>query len=255
MRLRHLPYFLIVAEEQSFARAAARVHIEPSPLSRAIRGLENQLGVQLLYRSKGRIRLTWPGEVFREEAHRMMKAMESARSRVHSASLGFHGRLRVGLADSLAQPYLTTLLARCREAEPRTEVRITEMTVSEMLQALSHDLIDVGITVDNSCYEGFVRQALWTDRPVIAIPTRHPLLAHETVTLNDVLRYPLVFCHPERCAGGYNVIRHWFSDPSLPAATVAEYVTGHEPMIMLVAAGYGIGIGLQSQTALYHHPT
>ncbi|VFR30452.1 Transcriptional regulator, LysR family [plant metagenome] len=254
MRIRHLRYFLIVAEERSFARAAARAHIEASPLSRAIKELEHQLGVELLQRSKGRIRLTWPGEVFREEARRIVAFMENARTRVHSASQGYHGRLRIGLADSLAQPRLTTLLARCREEEPRTEVRITEMTVNEMLLALSHDQIDVGLTVDNSSMPGYMKEAVWSDRPAIAIPTHHPLLSYEKVPISEALRYPLVLCHPERCAGGYNVIRRWFNDSSSPTPIVAEYVSGHEPMIMLVAAGYGIGIGLEPQLALYRHP-
>lgn len=254
MRIRHLHYFLVVAEEQSFARAAARVHIEPSPLSRAIRDLEHQLGVQLLHRAKGRIRLTWAGQVFREEARRIVTFIESAKNRVQSASQGFHGRLRIGLADSLAQPRLTRLLARCREEEPRTEVRIIEMSVNEMLQALSHDQIDIGFTVDNSNTPGYRKEAVWTERPAIAIPTHHPLLSHETIPVSEALRYPLVLCHPERCAGGYNVIRRWFNDSSLPSPNIAEYVSGHEPMIMLVAAGYGIGIGLESQISLYSHP-
>lgn len=90
MRIRHLRYFLIVAEEQSFARAATRVHIEASPLSRAIKELENQLGVELLQRTKVRIQLTWPGEVFREEARRIVAYFENAQTRVHSASKGYH---------------------------------------------------------------------------------------------------------------------------------------------------------------------
>ncbi|MBJ7223618.1 MULTISPECIES: LysR family transcriptional regulator [unclassified Brenneria] len=254
MRIRHLQYFLVVAEEQSFARAAARVHIEPSPLSRTIRDLETQLGVQLLHRSKGRIRLTWPGEVFREEVRRILAVIESAQTRVHSASQGYIGRLRIGLADSLAQPRLTQLLARCREEEPRTEVRISEMTVNEMLQALSHDQIDVGFTVDDATSPGYRKEAVWAERPAIAIPRNHPLLSLEKVPIAEVLRYPLVLCHPERCAGGYNVIRRWFGEPSLSLPRIAEYVSGHEPMIMLVAAGYGVGIGLASQIALYSHP-
>ncbi|CAI2479861.1 Cyn operon transcriptional activator [Serratia ficaria] len=254
MRIRHLHYFLIVAEEQSFTRAAARVHIEPSPLSRAIKELENQLGVRLLDRAKGRIRLTWPGEVFREEARRMLAFMDSAQTRVNSASQGYRGRLRIGLADSLAQPRLTRLLARCREEEPRTEVRIAEMTVQEMLQALRHDQIDVGFTVDGEAVNSCVKEPVWAERPAIAIPTHHPLLSFDKVPLEEALRYPLIFCHPEQCAGGHNVIRRWFNDGLSPSLSVAEYVSGHEPMIMLVAAGYGIGIGLESQMALYSHP-
>ncbi|WDF97479.1 MULTISPECIES: LysR family transcriptional regulator [Pectobacterium] len=254
MRIRYLRYFLIVAEEQSFTRAAARVHIEPSPLSRAIKELENHLGVQLLHRAKGRIRLTWPGEVFREEAQRIIAFIENAQTRVNSASQGYRGRLRIGLADSLAPPRLTTLLARCREEEPGTEIRISEMTVSEMLLAISHDQIDVGFTVDNSIMPGYLKEVVWTERPAIAIPTHHPLLSQEKISDAEMLRYPLVLCHPERCTGGYNLTRHLFSNPSLPTPNIAEYVSGHEPMIMLVAAGYGIGIGLASQIALYNHP-
>ena len=254
MRIRHLHYFLIVAEEQSFARAAARVHIEPSPLSRAIKELETQLGVRLLDRTKGRIRLTWPGEVFREEARRMLAFMDNAQTRVNSASQGYRGRLRIGLADSLAQPRLTRLLARCREEEPRTEIRIDEMTVNEMLQALRHDQIDVGFTVDGEATNGCVKEMVWTERPAIAIPTHHPLLSFDKVPLGEALRYPMILYHPERCAGGHNVVRRWLNDGALISPSVAEYVSGHEPMIMLVAAGYGIGLGLESQIALYSHP-
>lgn len=254
MRIRHLHYFLVVAEEQSFVRAAARVHIEPSPLSRAIKELENQLGVRLLHRTKGRIRLTWPGEVFREEARRMLACMDNAQTRVHSASRGYHGRLRIGLADSLAQPLLTRLLARCREEEPLTEVRITEMMVNEMLHALRLDQIDIGFTVDGQSISGYSKEMVWSDRPAIAIPTHHPLLSFDKVPLAEALRYPLILCHPERCMGGYNVISRWFNDELLPYPSVAEYVAGHEPMMMLVAAGYGIGIGMESQIDLYNHP-
>ncbi|MFP9494540.1 LysR family transcriptional regulator [Pectobacterium brasiliense] len=254
MRIRHLHYFLVVAEEQSFARAAARVHIEPSPLSRAIKELEQQLGVQLLHRHKGRIRLTWPGEVFREEAQRIVNFIENAKTRVHSAAKGYRGRLRIGLCDSLAQPRLTQLFARCREEEPRTEIRITEMSVNEMLHALAHDQIDAGFTIDDVSLSGYTKQSVWSERPAVAIPRNHPLLSLEFISVAEALRYPLVLCHPERCTGGYNIIRRWFNDTSLPQPNIAEYISGHEPMLMLVAAGYGIGIGLESQLSLYNHP-
>ncbi|MNF65634.1 HTH-type transcriptional regulator CynR [compost metagenome] len=147
MRIRHLRYFLVVAEELSFSRAAARVHIEPSPLSRTIKELESGLGASLFQRTKAGLRLTWAGEVFRDEARRILSLVEDAQSRVRAAEKGYRGRLRISLADSLAQPYLTKLLARCREEEPLTEVKIVEMTVHEMVKALMHDQIDAGFTV------------------------------------------------------------------------------------------------------------
>ncbi|MFI8748051.1 LysR family transcriptional regulator [Pseudomonas sp. NPDC077186] len=254
MRIRHLRYFLVVAEELSFSRAAARVHIEPSPLSRAIKELESGLGVSLFQRTKAGMHLTWAGEVFRDEARRILSFVEDAQSRVRAAEKGYRGRLRIGLTDSLAQPYLTKLLARCREEEPLTEVKIVEMTVSEMVKALVHDQIDAGFTVHTELSAGLVKEIVWTDRPIIAIPRNHPLLSLEKIPLQEIARHTLILCHPELCAGGYDVIHRWFYAASLPFPADAEYVSGHEPMVMLVAAGYGIGIGLASQITLYSHP-
>lgn len=254
MRMRHLRYFLIVAEELSFARAAARVHIEPSPLSRAIKELESELAVDLLQRTKGRIRLTWAGEVFREEARRMISFMDGAKTRVQSAARGYRGRLRIGLADSLAQPQLAQLFARCREEEPLTEIRIVEMTVNEMTNALDHDQIDAGFTVHTDLGNGFLKEVVWTDRPVIAIPKNHPLLSLDKIPPQEIARHSLILCHPELCSGGYSAISQWLRGSSVPSLKIAEYVSGHEPMMMLVAAGYGIGVGLGSQVTLYRHP-
>lgn len=254
MRIRHLHYFLIVAEELSFSRAAARVHIEPSPLSRAIKELEAELGVRLFQRASGRIRLTWSGEVFREEAHRMLTFMEGARTRVHAAARGYRGRLRIGLTDSLAQPQLTKLLARCREEEPLTEVRIIEMTTKEMTRALGNDQIDAAFTIQTELSAGFVNEVVWTDRSVTAIPKNHPLLSFEKITPHEVARHALILYHPELCPSLHDAIRRGFCEFTLPLPEIAEYVSGHESMMMLVAAGYGIGLGLESQTALYNHP-
>ncbi|MDH4564547.1 MULTISPECIES: LysR family transcriptional regulator [unclassified Pseudomonas] len=254
MRIRYLHYFLVVAEELSFSRAASRVHIEPSPLSRAIKELESELGVRLFLRTKGRLHLTWAGEVFREEACRMLSFMEGAQARVHAAEKGYRGRLRIGLTDSLAQPSLIKLLARCREEEPLTEVKIIEMTVSEMVKALEHDQIDAGFTMHTELSKGLVKEVVWTDRPVIAIPRNHPLLSLEKIPLQEVARHALILCHPVLCSGGYNVISRWFCERTLPLPSNAEYVSGHEPMMMLVAAGYGIGVGLASQIMLYSQP-
>ena len=147
MRMRHLRDFLAVAEEQSFTHAAARIHVEPSSLSRAIQELENVLKTRLLHRGKGRIRLTVAGEMFREDARRLLAFMEEARQRARSSEKGCRRCLRLGLADALAQPRLTRLLARCREEEPLTLLRVIEMTASEMRQALDHERIDAGIAL------------------------------------------------------------------------------------------------------------
>lgn len=254
MRLRHLRYFITVAEELSFTRASARLHIEPSPLSRAIKDLENDVGVELLHRSKGRIKLTWAGEVFCKDARRLLALYDDARIHANKTVTGSQGRVRIGIADSLAQPRLTRLLAMCREEEPLTTIGITEMTSGELLAALNHELIDAGFTVDGEEVDGFVKEATWSERPVAAVPRHHPLLALDRIPLREVVRYPLILCHPERCAGGYKLVVQALAACGLPPPSAAEYISGHEPMMLLVAAGYGVGFGLESQAARYNIP-
>lgn len=114
MRLRHLRYFVTVAEELSFTRASDRLHIQSSPLSRAIRDLEYDVGVDLLHRSKGKIRLTWAGELFWQDARRLLSLYDEAKNYAQKAAIGNRSRIRLGIADSLAQPCLINLLTMCR---------------------------------------------------------------------------------------------------------------------------------------------
>lgn len=91
MELRHLRYFIAVAEELHFARAAERLHIEQSPLSRAIKDLEYDLDVQLLERTTRSTRLTWAGQVFLDEAKRVLSAMDQAKASAKAAATGYRG--------------------------------------------------------------------------------------------------------------------------------------------------------------------
>ena len=118
MDFRLLRYFVAVAEELHLARAAERLGIEQSPVSRAMRDLESQLGVQLFDRSTRLTRLTWAGQVFLGECRRVMATVEQAVKSAKAAAQGYQGHLRIAICDSLAQPRIATLLARSREEEP-----------------------------------------------------------------------------------------------------------------------------------------
>ena len=101
MELRHLRCFLAVAEELHFARAAERLHIEQSPLSRAIKELEEDLGAQLFVRTTRSTRLTRAGKLFLEHVPRVFTALQQARDSVKAAANGFHSQLRVALSDGI----------------------------------------------------------------------------------------------------------------------------------------------------------
>lgn len=117
MELRHLRYFIALGEELSFRRAAERLHVDQSPVSRAIQDLEYDLGVQLFARTTRNTRLTWAGEVFLGEARRVLTALEQAKRSGKAAGAGSRGSLRTAVSDGTATPRLAELLARCRESE------------------------------------------------------------------------------------------------------------------------------------------
>ena len=140
------------------------------------------------------------------------------------------------------------------EEEPLTIIGIAEMTAGELLAALNRDLIDVGITVDGEEIDGFVREEVWSERPVLALPRHHPLLAFDRVPFKEALRYPLILCHPDKCAGGYKLFQQAHKASGLPPPTIADYISGHEQMLMLVATGCGVWFGLESQVTNYNFP-
>jgi DNA-binding transcriptional LysR family regulator len=253
MELRHLRYFIAVAEELHFARAAERLHIEQSPLSRAIKELEYDLSVQLFERTTRSTRLTWAGQVFLEDVRRVFTTIDQAKASVKAAATGYRGTLRIELSDSVAQPRLAALLAQCREEEPEVGIRLFEKPLSQQLKGLRSGLYDAGLAQSDDVGEGIIAEPVWSDALVVAVPARHPLLAHKRIPLNEVLRYPLVLCHPEMCEGYCQQI-----EAVLRAANtqpiVAEYVATLDLMMTLVTAGYGLGFASAAQIPACRHP-
>src|SRR3989475_4573881 len=138
MEIRHLRCFLAVAEELHFARAAERLHIEQSPLSRAIKELEEDLGIKLFVRTTRSTRLTRAGKLFQEHVPRVFTALQQARESVKAAANGFHGQLRVALSDGITPSRFSTFLALCRQEEPEIEIRLSEVPLTQQIKGL-HD--------------------------------------------------------------------------------------------------------------------
>ncbi|OWJ89113.1 LysR family transcriptional regulator [Pseudomonas sp. A46] len=253
MELRHLRCFIAVAEELHFARAAARLHIEQSPLSRIIKELEYRLGVQLFERTTRRTRLTWAGKVLLEEARRVLAVVDQAKASVKSAAAGYRGRIRVALSDGIPQARLAALLARCREEEPEVEICLSEVTFSEQVRGLSDDLFDIGLAQSDEIGDGLVAEPVWFDPLVVAVPARHPLLTYRRVPLDEVLRYPLVLCDPQVCEGFWQQLQRVLGavDTRL---TIADRVPTLDLMMALVAAGYGLGFSSLARITELNNP-
>lgn len=241
MDLRHLRCFLAVAEELHFARAAERLHIDQSPLSRTIKELEEELGACLFVRTTRSTQLTRAGRMFLEHVSRIFSALDQARDSVRSAANGFHGQLRIALSDGITPSRLPALLARCREEDPEIEIRLFEVSLVQQLKGLHDDLYDVGFSMAEEVGDGIVVRRAWEDELVVAVPARHPVLAHKQVPLEEVLRYPLALCDPAICEGHarqVDRVLHRYEQSPLIAQRVASY----EVMMTLVSAGLALGL-------------
>ncbi|SEM60125.1 transcriptional regulator, LysR family [Pseudoxanthomonas sp. GM95] len=241
MDLRHLRCFLAVAQELHFARAAERLHIEQSPLSRTIKELEEDLGVQLFIRTTRSTRLTRAGQLFLQHTPRIFIAVQQARESARAAARGFHDQLRVALSDGMPPAIFANFLAQCRLEEPEVDVRLHRAALAQQVKGLVEDLYDVGFAGSGDVGEQLVADPVWHDPLMVAVPSRHPLLSFKAVPLEELLRYPLVLPDLEVFEGYAQqidrVLRRIDCEP-----IVAERVGSIDLMMALVAAGFALAL-------------
>lgn len=241
MELRHLRCFLAVAEELHFARAAEKLHIEQSPLSRTIKELEEDLGEQLFIRTSRSTRLTRAGRLFLEHVPRIFTALQQARDSVKAASNGFHGQLRIALSDGITPSRLSSLLAMCRQEEPEVDIRLFQVPLAQQIKGLQDDLYDVGFAQSDEVGEGITAEAVWNDPLMVAVPARHHLLKHKRIPLDDLLQFPLVLCDSPACEGHARQVERLLRR-SEREPLIAERVASFELMMVVVSAGFALGL-------------
>ena len=253
MELRHLRYFLTVAEELHFARAAEKLHMDQSPLSRAIKDLEDELGAKLFTRTTRNIRLTHAGKVFLERVPRIFEALEQARDGAKSAASGFHGQLRIALSDGITPSRLPALLARSREEEPEVEIRLFEVPLDQQIRGLQEDLYDAGLSMADEVGDGIVTTPAWDDELMVALSLRHPLLEHRRIPLEMVLQQRLVLGDPAACQGHTRQIDRILQkrDEELQ---ILQRVATFDVMLALVSAGLAVGLAGAAHIASSKEP-
>ena len=253
MELRHLRCFLIVAEELHFARAAERLHIDQSPLSRTIKELEEELGARLFTRTTRSTQLTRAGRQLLEHVPRIFTALDQARDGVKSATNGFLGQLRIALSDGVTPTRLSTLLARCREEDPEVEMRLFEVPLGLQIKGLHEDLYDVGFSMAEDGGDGILVTPAWEDELMVAVPARHPVLAFKQVPLKEVLRYPLALGDPAVCEGHARQIDRFLRKLD-QEPLIAQRVATFDVMMTLVSAGLALGLAGEAHIASSREP-
>lgn len=194
MELRHLRYFLAVAQELHFTRAAARLGIGQPPLSQQIKDLEQEIGARLFHRTSQGVRLTEAGLVFRVEAEAVLGGAERARSAAQRAARGETGQLRVGFTSSAAfNPVVPGMIRNFRRAWPGVHLRLEEANTMQLLDALEHNKLDaIFIRPGATAPKDMLLRRFPDEAMKIVLPAKHPLAAKRALPMAALAREPFV---------------------------------------------------------------
>lgn len=204
MELRQIQYFLAVAEELNFSRAAERLQIAQPPLSRQIRQLEEELDVELFRRSKRRVELTEAGRAFLEEARQILAQVEQGVRVAQRASRGEIGRLIVGFEGSSTYDVIPMSLKVYRERFPEVELVVYAMTTEEQIQALFEGRIGIGFVVSPISDRRLAIETILSEPLILAIPENHSLATRTEVWVRELESEPFITFQRNRGCGLYD---------------------------------------------------
>lgn len=250
IELRHLHYFIAVAEELHFSRAAERLHISQPPLSQQIRALEEQLGVKLFERTKRQVQLTEAGEVFLERSYLLLEQLEQAIEVTQRIGRGEVGRLAIAFVDSATYTVLPDILSVFREQFPAVELRLHEMTTAQQIQALHLKQVDIGIVRSAIREPGLSVECLLQESLVLALPQTHPLCAHNKVSLSTLASESFILFPAKLGPVFYEQIIDMCQQAGF-RPKVAQEAVQMQTIIGLVAAGLGIAFVPTSMQNFY----
>ncbi|MDE1176821.1 MAG: LysR substrate-binding domain-containing protein [Edaphobacter sp.] len=242
LELRHLRYFVAVAEELHFGRAAARLHLAQPPLSQQIRRLEEILGYPLFVRTSRAVRLTAAGEIFLERARRTLRNVQDDLEEARSIGRGDEGSLRVGFIGSGMLTPLPEALRRYRELYPRVQLQLAEMYTASVAGALNKGVVDAGFLRDGGPIEGLHVETIFSEPFVAVLPATHRLAKQKDISPEELRDEPFVFYTPAAGRLAYEKPMGIFERHGFRPRVVQEaphWLT----ILQLVGAGLGVSVG------------
>ena len=256
MELRHLQYFVAVAEELHFGRAATRLLIVQPSLSQQIQQLEKELGFPLLTRTKRSVELTDAGKVFLTEARKILAQVQEAKRAALRAYRGEMGRLVIGYISSSTYDLLPMMLSAYRERFPHIDVALRELTTQEQLRSLEEESIHVGL-LRLPINELTVRVEVVRREPIVCVlPEGHPLATQEQIAVSLLANEPFVLQSRQRGGGYYTQLMNLCLTSGFSPNVIQE-VTEMHTIVSLVAAGMGVSLvplsiqNIRSQGVVY----
>ncbi len=239
MELRHLRYFVAVAEQLSFRGAAEKLHMAQPPLSAQIKALETELRVSLLERTTRLVRLTHAGRLFLEHARAVLAAAAEAELRAREAAEGIAGTLRVGVIAPVANAWLAGILRGFRRQFPAVQLSLFDLTSTEQLRRLRAGELDAGLLRPPVPFPELDYKFVGESRQALALPAGHRLARKRRIEWRDFHHEPLVLMHPSAQHGFYDAFLGECAKAGAKPR-VAQYAHDIQTKMWLISAGFGI---------------
>ncbi|MET7824843.1 LysR family transcriptional regulator [Streptomyces sp. NPDC102256] len=247
MDLRQLEYFVAVAEERNFTRAAERVHISQSGVSAQIRRLERELGAELFDRTGRTATLTVAGKAALGPARAALAAAEAVGQAVGQVTGLIRGRLTVGMVTGCTIAPLFDALAAFHEAHPGVDISLLEDTSDRLLEQVRAGVVDLALVgTATAAPDGLDTLTIISERLVAAVPHGHPLAERRRVTLRDLTDHPIV-CMPAG-TGLRTVLDRACAAQGLQPA-IALQASAADAIVDLAARGLGVAVLSDSMAA------
>jgi DNA-binding transcriptional LysR family regulator len=242
IELRHLRYFVAVAEELHFGRAARRLHLAQPPLSQQIKKLEEMLGHTLFTRTSRAVKLTSAGELLFERARAVLRKVQEDIEDVRSVGRGEVGSLKVGFVGTAMLTAMPAILSRYRREYPNVDLQLREFYTSGVESGLRDGSIDVGFLRDGGKVAGLEVETLLSEPFVAVVPARHPLAKRKTISAAMLREEGFVLFTPLAGRTAYEKTAslceaHGFRPHVVQEAP--QWLT----ILRLVGAGLGVSIG------------
>ncbi len=243
MELRHLRYFVTVAEELNFRKAAGRMNVTRPALSKQIKDLETELGVQLLERNTVRVSLTEAGTTYLHEARAILSRVEQAKLLAREVHSGRRGNLRIASVGPIAAGFMPEALKSFGDEFPDVDVSFVEMMPPEQADALAKGVIHVGFAYGKktSLPRGMQSLKVLNAKFGIGMSHHHPLADRRSVSFDDISRETLLFLGREsesvHCSDGLELFK---SEGRKPGAM--RFIQGFDSLLTMVVASQGISL-------------
>jgi|SRR5699024_9810636 len=253
MELRHLKYFIVVAEELHFTKAAKKLNIAQPPLSQQIKKLEEELEVELFKRSNRHVELTYAGKVFKSHVHKILVDIEMSKSEIKEIYEGEKGTIKVGFTGSITFDFLPHIIHDFSLLYPNVKILPRQLTSSKQIESLIDGSLDVGILVSPINSVNIKTINLYKEDFVLVIPTGHELSKQEkSLNADDIVKYPLILTSRNVGSVYYDSILNYFLMNDL-SPKIAYEVEELQTVISFVSFNLGVSL-LPSSMKKFQNP-